>query len=222
MAAAEAEDGAAEDITVGGAAADGATVVGGAADGVIAGGAAGKRDITMAARRLSWSSRVNDCRTGGACERVILSTSAVRRRPLTASLPQAVLIMVLASTQGATSMEADLAKAKAEFRTYCSACHGTDGQGGGPAAKALKDRPSDLTKLSKRAGGSFPAELVFQKIEGLNMPAAHGTSDMPIWGEQFVEEELGDSVSLEDARTAAKTTLSRINSLVKYLEAIQR
>ncbi|MCP5080657.1 MAG: cytochrome c [Alphaproteobacteria bacterium] len=160
-------------------------------------------------------------RTLGVSERAISNTFTVRRRHFAASLPHAVLIALLASTPAAMPMEVDIALAADEFRTYCGVCHGSDGRSGGPAAKALKDRPPDLTKLTRRAGGRFPAEAVFQKIEGLNMPAAHGTSDMPIWGQRFVEQELGDGVLLKDARKAAKATIRRINRLIKYLEAIQ-
>ncbi len=53
------------------------------------------------------------------------------------------------------------------------------------------------------------------------MPLAHGTSDMPIWGDRFVREELGDGVLLEDARRAASAAIKRVHRLVKYLETIQ-
>lgn len=119
------------------------------------------------------------------------------------------------------STEVDIALATDEFRSYCGVCHGSDGRGGGPAAKDLKQPLPDLTKIAERAGGSFPTEVVFQKIEGLNMPAAHGTSDMPVWGQRFVEQELGDRVLLKDARNAAKATVKRINRLIKYLETLQ-
>lgn len=158
----------------------------------------------------------------GACKRAILSASAVRRK--VCGMPQAGLL-VLSLSLGAPPVlagEGDLAEAKAEFRTYCSACHGPDGRGNGPAAQALKARPPDLTQLTRRAGGTFPKDQVFEKIEGLGMPTAHGTSDMPVWGERFVEEELGDGVSLEAARSAGRTTLHRINRLVNYLKAIQQ
>ncbi len=138
-----------------------------------------------------------------------------------ASMPLAIFIVLAANPPAAMSMEVDLALATDEFRTYCGVCHGSDGRGGGPAAKALKDPLPDLTKLAERAGGHFPSEAVFQKIEGLNMPAAHGTSDMPVWGERFVEQELGDRVLLQDARNAAEAAEKRMNRLMKYLEAIQ-
>ncbi len=128
---------------------------------------------------------------------------------------------MLAGPPAALAAEVDLALATDEFRTYCGVCHGSDGRGGGPAAQDLQQRLPDLTKIARRAGGRFPADAVLQKIEGLNMPAAHGTSDMPVWGERFVEQELGDRVLLQDARNAAEAAEKRMNRLMKYLEAIQ-
>jgi len=115
----------------------------------------------------------------------------------------------------------ELAKAKQDFRTYCSVCHGTDAKGRGPVAGELKTPPTDLTKISERAGGSFPMEAVFKKVEGLDMPLAHGTSSMPIWGALFVRQAVGDGVLIEDAKTAARVATDRIRRLVKYLETIQ-
>ena len=131
------------------------------------------------------------------------------------------LISLVASTNAQTPTKKEIAKAESEFRTYCSACHGIDARGHGPVAKELKTPPPDLTNLASRAGGNFPTEAVFQKIDGWNMPTAHGTSDMPVWGERFVLEELGSGVLLEDARKATNATLRRISRLVKYLETIQ-
>ena len=41
------------------------------------------------------------------------------------------------------------------YREYCAVCHGTDGKGGGPAADALKQTPTDLTLIARRGGGKF-------------------------------------------------------------------
>ncbi len=131
------------------------------------------------------------------------------------------IISVLDSPRAEMSDEAEIAAGANEFRAYCSSCHGVEGRGNGPVAKELKTPPADLTKLAWRAGRTFPREAIYEKIEGLNMPAAHGTSDMPVWGAQFVREELGDGVYLEDARRAASATIRRISRLVKYLEVIQ-
>src|SRR5580765_855307 len=52
------------------------------------------------------------------------------------------------------------------FTNYCAACHGTGAKGDGPAAAALNKKPADLTKISARNGGTFPATKVSRFIEG--------------------------------------------------------
>jgi mono/diheme cytochrome c family protein len=96
------------------------------------------------------------------------------------------------------------------FRAYCAVCHGADGRGGGPAADALKKRPADLTQLSRKSGGKFPAFRIANIIQGRDVVAAHGSRDMPIWGSVF--RTLGDTATVE----------MRIQNLTAYLQSIQR
>lgn len=117
---------------------------------------------------------------------------------------------------------AELAAARNDFITWCSGCHGEDGKGRGPVAVELKTKPADLTGIARRNGGTFDREQVYKKIEGLDMPASHGTSEMPVWGAWFVHQAVGEGVLIEDARTAAKEATQRINNLVKYLESLQQ
>jgi mono/diheme cytochrome c family protein len=74
---------------------------------------------------------------------------------------------------------------RAMFDTYCAVCHGKTGVGDGPAAKALSKAPADLTRIAARNGGTYPEVKVKRYIEGLDEVAAHGTRDMPMWGELF-------------------------------------
>jgi mono/diheme cytochrome c family protein len=108
-----------------------------------------------------------------------------------------------------------------DFATYCSACHGLDGKGRGPVAMELKTKPADLTRIAQRNGGTFDREAVYKRIEGLDMPASHGSAEMPVWGAWFVHQAVGEGVLLDDARTAATQATRRINNLVKYLETLQ-
>ena len=71
------------------------------------------------------------------------------------------------------------------FDSYCAVCHGKTGVGNGPAAAALTKAPADLTKIGARNGGKFPEVRVKRYIEGLDEVAAHGSRDMPMWGELF-------------------------------------
>ncbi len=136
---------------------------------------------------------------------------------VTYTYPASATTEVTASTL--TSPER--AKAAQDFNTYCSVCHGRDARGRGPVAKELKTPPADLTRISARSGGVFAADEVFKTIEGLDMPAAHGTSEMPIWGALFVRQAVGEGVLIEDAKTAARVATDRIERLVRYLETIQ-
>lgn len=137
-------------------------------------------------------------------------------------------VAAYASSASATTTETnsavaspELAKAADDFNTYCSVCHGRDAKGNGPVAKELKTPPADLTRISARSDGVFPTDAVFKTIEGLDMPLAHGTSEMPIWGALFVRQAVGDGVLIEDAKTAARVATDRIKRLVRYLETIQ-
>jgi len=105
----------------------------------------------------------------------------------------------------------DPTSGKAMFTSYCSACHGRDGKGSGPAAAALKKGPSDLTILSRRNGGKFPTLAVQNSIAGeVSGTAAHGSKDMPVWGDVFRSLSSNDSI-----------TKMRMHNLVKYIESIQ-
>ena len=105
----------------------------------------------------------------------------------------------------------DPASGKAMFQSYCSACHGKEGKGDGPAAAALKKGPSDLTILARRNAGKFPALAVQSSIAGEpGGAAAHGSKDMPVWGDVFHSMTSNDSI-----------TKMRMRNLVAYIEALQ-
>jgi mono/diheme cytochrome c family protein len=98
---------------------------------------------------------------------------------------------------------------KEMFKAYCASCHGEDAKGHGPAALALKSPPPDLTLLAKRNNGKFPADHVNTVVvHGVNTPA-HGSTEMPIWGPEFV--------GINDQRLV----ILRVNKLSEYLETLQ-
>src|SRR5579871_926206 len=98
---------------------------------------------------------------------------------------------------------------QALFDHYCAVCHGKDAKGTGPAADALKKTPADLTQISRKSGGNFPEVHVMRIIKGDDVVGAHGSRDMPIWGEQFT------------SLNGRETTELRVNALMKYLETMQ-
>lgn len=71
------------------------------------------------------------------------------------------------------------------WKDYCAVCHGATGAGDGPAANILESPPADLSLMTKRNNGKFPAEHFASVLRsGIGGPA-HGTSDMPFWGPLF-------------------------------------
>lgn len=101
------------------------------------------------------------------------------------------------------------------FVRYCSACHGLQGRGDGPAASALRTPPADLTRLAQRRGGQFPTTEIAALIDGRTVLPAHGSREMPIWGERFAAMGGGGSVGEEVVR-------GNLLVLLDYLQTLQR
>jgi mono/diheme cytochrome c family protein len=83
---------------------------------------------------------------------------------------------------------------RTEYDSTCASCHGRSGNGDGPVGEALRTRPSDLTSdltlLAKRNGGVFPAEVLYQIIDGRRTLRAHGNYEMPVWGGRLSRERI--------------------------------
>ncbi len=78
-----------------------------------------------------------------------------------------------------------------EYFVSCANCHGDKGKGNGPFAGWLKKPSADLTKIQKENNGVFPFDRIYQVIDGRADVAAHGSRDMPIWGETYKREAIG-------------------------------
>jgi len=96
------------------------------------------------------------------------------------------------------------------FKTYCASCHGLDGKGRGPAAAALKVPATDLTKMAQRAGGKFEKEKIIMGLGAMPASGAHGTTDMPVWGDVF-----------RGSRQNEALVQLRLSNLTDYLGKIQ-
>ncbi len=100
---------------------------------------------------------------------------------------------------------------KQMFTSYCAPCHGADARGNGPAARALKSQPTDLTALARMNHGRYPDAHVISVLQfGPEIPA-HGSSDMPVWGNILGAMSRQDSVERN----------LRVANLSRYLEKIQ-
>jgi len=106
-----------------------------------------------------------------------------------------------------------------EFMQRCAACHGPRGAGDGPMAGVLKTTPPDLRHLAEANGGTFPFVAVYQAIDGRRQISAHGTAEMPLWGDYFRSE--AQDRTLPTGVDAEQIVMGRILSIVYYLQAIQ-
>ena len=102
------------------------------------------------------------------------------------------------------------------FARNCAICHGADAKGGGDFATLLKVPPTDLTTLSGENDGYFPFERVFETISGNELLPAHGTREMPIWGQKFARE--AENLGIE-AKTLVR---ARILELIAFLVDVQQ
>ncbi len=105
------------------------------------------------------------------------------------------------------------ASGKEMYVAYCASCHGLNGTGDGPAAAAMKTPPANLTLLASKNGGSFPYAKVQQAIKGdANMPSAHGSQQMPVWG---------TTLRRISQNSQAETQL-RIRNIADYIASLQQ
>jgi mono/diheme cytochrome c family protein len=98
------------------------------------------------------------------------------------------------------------------YFNHCAACHGEDGEGGGPVATTMRVTMPNLRTLAMRNGGAFPADAVAAYIDGRELTAAHGDRQMPIWGDVFRGPGRG---------TDEPTVQRRIAALVELIASIQ-
>lgn len=121
------------------------------------------------------------------------------------------VLLALATTSVVAEEGDALGVGQAAWYEHCTVCHGADGTGGGPFVPLLREAPPDLTVLARDNGGEFPAAAVRAAVDGRDMPLAHGTSDMPLWGKL-----------LREAGECEERTRSRVGDVVAWLRTLQR
>jgi mono/diheme cytochrome c family protein len=126
-----------------------------------------------------------------------------------------ILLAMIAGRSGAAMAQNSDGAGRQLFERHCSACHGMDGRGGGPVAAALRTPPADLTQIAKRRGGAFPVAEIAAYIDGRAEVRAHGSRDMPVWGERFSEQVGGGSLGEEVLR-------GNLLVLMQYLQSLQQ
>jgi mono/diheme cytochrome c family protein len=129
----------------------------------------------------------------------------------------AVALFAASATLPASAQDSGYGKSL--FEKNCSVCHGMSGAGDGPVAELFTQKPSNLRLLAKQNNGAFPFSEVYQSINGRRDIAAHGNSEMPIWGDLFLEEAL--PVTIHPGVNAEDIVQGRILALTYYLQSIQ-
>jgi mono/diheme cytochrome c family protein len=110
---------------------------------------------------------------------------------------------------------------KALYNAYCASCHGISGKGDGPLSSSLAKPPADLTRLKNRYGGYFPSNKIFDIIDGRKDVAAHGSREMPVWGEVFKKDDTSTAPCNTDECFYGKFWRGRILALMNYLRTLQ-
>jgi mono/diheme cytochrome c family protein len=141
---------------------------------------------------------------------------ATGRQLISAALLAAMgLVLGATHARSGEAVSAVAEAGKGYYQEYCASCHGVDGRGDGPMATQLQSAPPDLTRIAKDRGGVLPMDELAASIDGRRSVAAHGSREMPAWGQTFAADYAGDAQQREIVR-------GKILMLLVYLESIQR
>jgi mono/diheme cytochrome c family protein len=125
---------------------------------------------------------------------------------------------VLVANSAEKSMPARFDLGKREYDSKCAICHGQTGHGNGPYAGLLNIKVADLTTLAQRNHGMFPVLWVQEVIDGRQGFKAHGPSEMPIWGLDYLAKAR--EFDLDPSETEAYVRM-RILALTEYIYRLQ-
>ncbi|HVN28134.1 MAG TPA: c-type cytochrome [Candidatus Binataceae bacterium] len=124
-----------------------------------------------------------------------------------------MMVMVWRTAPALAAGKDEVADGQKLFMQYCASCHGKDGMGDGPVAHSLTKPPANLRMLSDKYGSPLPAAKLAEIIDGRDAVRAHGTPEMPVWGERFYALGQGDRGELGISEIIGK--------IVAYLDTIQ-
>ena len=102
---------------------------------------------------------------------------------------------------------------------HCAACHGLSGLGDGPIGQSLKTPAPNLALITQRNGGLFPFQRIYEIIEGSAVVSAHGSRDMPLWGDRYRRD--AKPVTPDQVDITNQLVEGRILSLVYYIGTLQ-
>jgi len=104
----------------------------------------------------------------------------------------------------------DLSSGSQMYKEYCAVCHGTTGQGDGPAIGFMRTPPPDLRKLRLRNNGIYPAGYVEALLHSGGGNHGGDVLAMPAWESDL--RSLHENVIFGDLR---------IYNLTVYVESLQ-
>lgn len=127
---------------------------------------------------------------------------------LSIAITTTVLVMACAPEPAQNTVNDD-------YAVYCASCHGASGRGDGPASGGMEPKPSDLTLITQRNGGTFPRLQIIGKIHGYTMGSSDRT--MP----EFAEALDSPPVPYDTGDGTPSPMPERLVELANYLESIQ-
>ncbi len=131
-----------------------------------------------------------------------------------------IVFTILCGQNSYAEWDQHLATIEAGSKTYyrfCSICHGFNAKGDGSFKEHLVVQPPDLTTLSLHNNGEFPWLKLYKVIDGNSENLAHGSSEMPVWGNQFNLKNWASGQS----QFADVIVRGRIFEILVYLQSIQ-
>jgi mono/diheme cytochrome c family protein len=117
-------------------------------------------------------------------------------------------LLVAGSFAGACGGGAEETSGAALFARYCASCHGPEGRGDGLVAPLLTAPPADLTRLD------YDVPELMKRIDGTRTVRAHGPAAMPVWGQVFEDELLGEP-------HARRTALLQLQALAEHVHGLR-
>ena len=127
-------------------------------------------------------------------------------------------ISAAGQTATKTAPKPNLTAGKELYHRHCSMCHGVAGKGDGTwydpnsiIDEQRRVKPADLTVLSEQNGGKFPEDRLRNAIYSKDAVRAHGTPEMPAWGDVFY-----------NLKSDPKLLEQRVRDLTGYIASLQQ
>ena len=121
-------------------------------------------------------------------------------------------LMVFAMSCSSESNKKAVAEGEEWFKSYCTPCHGENGDGQSQIGYTMETPPKNLRQIAKRRNGVFPDAEISKIIAGVENVPGHSTNVMPAWWDAFKKAE---------GITDEKVLQAKIDHITAYLKTIQ-